>query len=556
MAMKTWQALVVGGICGVLVAVVVVRWTNYSLGGEAVEQNRDAGPFPSNGPYPTRAGIAAENPARENEAMVGEKLEAEIRRLRAWIDGTGPRLHELEARRILAAWSKLDARAVLDFVSGAKRFPDRIRSLAAPLGELAKRDPCWVADWIRVHVSEDDRRLFFGDLAGRMVRDSPQQLVQIMASYSEEEKSRTLKFALGVLLHGAPAMAGDFLELIEEKKVAVAPEEIAGVITAWAWEDPMAAWNWAQKRKKVRALAEIPTMLIARVATVDPRLARRTVEEEVLAGRTFSGNHGVRVVQALLAKSPADAEAVLPLLDQKIVEQALEEVAGSELEDRPDATVELFKRWLAPEKRQGMLADGYERWLRSDARAAEAWAANVSDPETRDALNAGAFKLSAERDAETAMISLQGLTEIPKAIRKSANAAFENWSVSKPSAAAEWALTNPQLVSPGEIAQLGYFLARTDEAAAVTWVAKLPVGQMRESAVEGVAALWVGAGEFQLANQMIASVADVQRREAIMFRLYSGKRARSDPKRLEKWLDALPLDAETKERWRQKGGPK
>ena len=554
--MKTWQALVVGGVCGAVVAGVVVRWTNHSLVGVAVEQKRDAGSFSARDRFAAGSGLTAGNIARGYEEMVGEKLEAEILRLRAWLDGAGPRLHELEVRRILAAWSKQDARAVLDVVSGGKRFPDRIHALSVPLAELAKRDPGEVADWIRVHVREDERRALFGALAGSMVRGSPQQLVQILASYPEAEKSHTLRFALGVLLHGAPAMAGDFLDLIEEKKVVVAPEEIAGVITAWAWEDPMAAWNWAQKRKKVGALAEIPTMLIARVATVDPRLARRTVEEEVLAGRIFSGNHGVRVVQALLTKSPADAEAVLPLLDQKIVEQALEEVAGSELEDRPDATVELFKRWLAPEKRQGILADGYERWLRSDARAAEAWAANESDPETRDALNAGAFKLSAERDAETAMISLQGLTEIPKAIRKSAKAAFENWSVSKPSAAAEWALTNPELVSPGEIAQLGYFFARTDEAAAVTWVAKLPGGQMRESAVEGVAALWVGAGEFQLANQMIASVTDVERREAIMFRLYSGKRARSDPKRLEKWLDALPLDAETKERWRQKGGPK
>lgn len=53
-----------------------------------------------------------------------------------------------------------------------------------------------------------------------------------------------LRFVFGVLLYGVFVMVGDFLDLIEEKKVVVVLEEIVGVIMVWVWEDFMVVWNW------------------------------------------------------------------------------------------------------------------------------------------------------------------------------------------------------------------------------------------------------------------------------------------------------------------------
>ncbi len=148
-----------------------------------------------------------------------------------------------------------------------------------------------------------------------------------------------------------------------------------------------------------------------------------------------------------------------------------------------------------------------------------------------------------------------GHKEMPGEFAEEAREAFGVWTMNDAPAAAEWVLRNVKLVSTAEVGSLAKTLLRDDEAAALTWLAKRPAGALRESAVGEVATVWIERSEFVLADQIVASVSDAERRKRMIFKIYRGTKSGPRSAQAEQWLEAQAINAETKALWRREGGP-
>ena len=549
---KIWRAFFLGIICGG--AVVASAWTWRASAGGAVMPTdaRTAKDGSADGDSRNRISDTKEMARQGAEPALGD-LDAGIAKLRAWI-GTGtPRLDGREVHEIVARWTRRDGSAVADFVNGAARFPDRIEALAASLAEMARKNPDEVVRWIREQVPEEERERLVIGMSFTSLKAEPGAVIEVMKAFPEIDFSPAISNLLKLAANRDAPAAVRLWEGLNEKYQR---ETGRIVIAAWARADPMAAWAWAESRPELRALPEVQPALLLGVVGMRPDLVRVYLEKNREQFALLKNYEQAQVIGRLLRVSPQDAEAIFPLLDVVTLGAAFANGAAN-FSEGPEAAIALMKRWLPPEEQQRAVRGSFESWLFSDAKGAEAWAAAVTEPQVKAAVWAAQFDWHTTRNPARALNMLSGQGRIPDEVSEATTQALWNWSFKEPAAAAEWATANMALLSSEHIGTVASYLVKADEAAAATWVATLPEGMPRETGVRSVVANWVRAGDFDLANQMVGSLANEQRRRVVIFDVYRG--VRSGPNNLrvtaDRWLESVGIDAETRALWGRQGGP-
>jgi hypothetical protein len=535
--MKTWRVFILGGICGAVITLGVVQWEG--------RRTYDATSVAS------KKQAVAEEQRKTEEVPVGDAIAS----VKAWAGSRSVRPNSPEFVRRLRIWAEHDPLAAREFVMSAERFPDRTQGLAVVLAVLARANAEEVASWVKANVPKTDWHDLFLPMHVLMEGDVPEQWLAFVLSFSEREMGHRpfgIGRMLGRLIEKSPAEAVRFYDRMSEGQRR---DAIDNMLSAWAAKDPTAALSWARQRPDVRALNPEWGTFLQDVAAHEPKLVLDVVREAREKGDDQEHYHSSAVVRALLDASRPEGEAALALISKEAAHRAVSDWVASNLESDTVGTLVLLKRWVPVGAQGGAIREGFKNWLRSDRQSARAWADTVADPEWRAMLRAGEFLWRAEIDPADALAMLNGREEMPREMAEEARDAFSSWTLEDAPAAAEWVLKNPGLVEAGDVARLAENLVRRDEAVALGWLTKLPAGTLREAAVGEVAAVWVKRGEFSLADQIVASIADAGRREKMTFRVYRAVKSGPRGAQAEEWLDGQPVEATTKALWRREGGP-
>jgi hypothetical protein len=428
-------------------------------------------------------------------------------------------------------------------------------AMGVVLAVLAREQPEEVANWVRENLPKPE----WGELAMTMFVEmgegAPEQWLEFALSFPGREGGevrRGFGRMLANLVKKSPTAAVSFYERLGDDDGGEAAERM---LSAWAERDEAGAIAWARQRSEVRAMPGVWVQFLEDCAASRPDLVLDVLRDAQDRDRELNDFGAAAVARRLLDVARLQGEQALALISAKAAQSAVRDWAERGLESDPEGTLALLNRWVPQDAQAEAIRDGFKNWLRSDQQGAHAWATAVTDPHLRTLLQAGEFSWRAKFDPEGALRGLEGRAELPAEISDAAQNAFVDWSFSDAPAAAEWTLRNPQLVSAHQIGVLVESWMSMDEVAAVTWLAKLPGGPLREAALQTATSSWVKRNQFDLAAQVIASISDRERRQKMIFHVYRELSRGPNSQMVERWLDTQEVDEGTKASWRREGGP-
>jgi len=257
-----------------------------------------------------------------------------------------------------------------------------------------------------------------------------------------------------------------------------------------------------------------------------------------------------RAISVMLEKSPEHGLAALSLVSAAMAESALTMWAQESFEKSPERAVELVGKWISEGERAGIIRSGFEAWLESDQRAAMEWLGSVTDPKLQVTLQAGVISWQAQRDPASALAVLNGPQAASPELKDVVHDALMQWTHRDVTAAANWAVANPDLVTAEQASEMAGKFLEEDEEGAADWLSKLPAGETRDAAVERAASYWAGQNEPELAVQVAGSIRDPEKRTRTFFSVYNAL-IYVDKAAAEKLLaSANEISEETKQSWR------
>jgi hypothetical protein len=532
--MKSWLVFLGGGICGAVAALAISRW---SAEIHVANAGSRGGVSQAVGPSETKPDVD------EGKASLSP-LDERIETLRAWTAASAEKPAPDDLYETLGEWSARDPRAALAWVQGARRFPQRINALSLPLAELGARSPAEASRWIRENLDAGSWASTAEWTYQRMANEHPREALTLAFSFSPADWPGDVGDALGALITQAPQEAlGYFGRLTGERRANSA----RAMVTTWARGSAAEAVAWCEAQPDLMSNESVRRGLYEGLEDAHPELCVELLKRYP-AGEDAAYADS-ETLASLLEHAPLHGLAALKGAPARTASTALTMWIGQNFERDPMRAVELVRTFLPEAERAEAMRSGFEAWLESDHRAALEWLGTVTQPELRASLQAGLIGWQTRRDPEAALAVLNSPDAASPALKGVVDQALSAWMERDVASVAGWMQANPERISEDQAAQIAGQYLRKDEAAGAAWLAQLPAGPARDAAVVTAAMHWAGAGEPELATQVVGSIRDPEKRTRALFNVYQTIRY-TDAVLAESWLGRQGLEAETVRSWR------
>lgn len=483
-------------------------------------------------PSDPREGTAAH---REPEAATPN---ADPRKwLEAWVAAGAPDEQRDEAMGMVELWSDADARAALEFVANAARFPMRLFALAVPLAKLCAKDFAFTLQWMQTHLTLDDRQNVGSEVARSVGELNPALGLELAFAPDLPVDRGTIGELITTLVRTQPAQALAYFARFSEQGRREYADALAA---AWFETDREGALRWcAAERATLHGPAALKGVLEAAARTSPeqiPEIIRRlAIGPDDLAGIEFSFD------------TSDVALALLPHLPESSRRDAVAGVVRDELSRDPRLALQLARQSLSPESGNQVIQEAWEMWRHSDAKAALAWAGQLEDPvlrlqllgEPADPLlkmNPAGFLAA----AESAGAGAKKPEHINEAIYAVAN--------TDPQAAAAWIDRLPGIAAPPLVTEVASDWLGRDEEAAWRWISSLGATATRDAALAGAISHFLDRQQLSQASVALSAVADPKSQTALRWRIVQTLQYR-DEDAARRWLATQPISNEVRESW-------
>lgn len=521
-----WQTFTLGTLTGAALALGAARLLAPTRPSAPTTPVASAPATGAIDPASTTASPAAPQPT-------GLNLHEKIARLHRWANGQDRALPDKDRWTWLMEWSEQEPYAALAFVEKAPRFPERNWGLVMPLVVIGREHPAEVVQWLRTHLPRtEDRVPVAEEVSMKLEDDFPAAALELAIAPDLSYGPYRLAQAFARIAATQPALAqASFLRLSVEQRTAVAD----GFLAAWSRVDTPAALAWTESQRGQPYFENCVRGLLQAAAS------QSAAELGELLRRL---QPSVKQVRRLDIKEPTALAALLEYLPANARAAAFDSDIRQLMPSHPEALTELAQRYLSADQQVDFLAESFTTWLQSDRPAALAWMQTQSQP---DLLRRLQRQLAEEQFSTNPQQYLAWLETQPGTETEQAQA-LGQMAYDYPAQAADWLLhhATPQAQSAAAIIMARYL--QRDEAAAATWVARLPPGPLQDQALDVAANHWAETKEIAFATSSIHTISDPAQKTATQFSVFKTLHAR-DAATATQWAASQGLSPEIIANW-------
>lgn len=481
--------------------------------------------------------VAGESARAKADRALPAGLEAKIARLRRWIEVGDHDLTRDGAMAILREWAGYDARAALEFVHAAVHFPGRNQAYSIPLAKIAAHAPQEVAVWLAENVPAEGRTDIVRQVVLRLQNEAPLNAL-ILADATELPSDYAYEMVLRQVAKEQPQVAVASLaqrSLMSKKRMVLA------VLSGWVQSKPEDALAWYLGGNVEHSDEAACGLAVA--CLKGGRHSFGEIAQKLNLGREQQDE---LLVDLASEGEKLDPAALAGASDQ--TRNRVLRVSALRLEESPDSVLELVKNSVGREQQAGVLFNGWSAWLNSDRQSALEWLNQLPDRVLAGEILQCSQREKLMEDPKGALAAADSIRD-EKQRTELVQEAMQRLTWTAPEQAACWLADHPSApLGPGEIASLTLSYLKQDDAAAMTWLAKLEAGSVKDDALSAAALFW-SRSEIDFATASMAAIGDSAKRERCMFAVYS-RLSSTDAGKADSWLQTQGLSDEVKRSWK------
>ena len=550
---------------------------------------RPAPAEPAQQPQPQAAGAGELDPVEKWEAEMNQKY-PDIAHLKAsaeqraflekWAAAGYPAKNAGEAQVCLKRWSRNDPESALKFVHHAPDFPDRNNAYPAPLAQIGKTAISRVIAWMRENLSNAepdkvpaaaDAPVYIGTRGNLYGTDRNKVAGSVIFELCYYEQSgrpaAELAFADGFSVPGhafgwilealARVNAADALEMFSKVPDSKRDDASRGLVRAWVEKDFEAAVEWCAKQHGASYSTSINQVIVAHCAQHRPEEMPALVARLRVDLNDFPYNYS-RAVNLTISRDLQAGFGLVKMMSPENRSYHAWELARKAFDSGSDQAVATAKELLRP---AGQLADrlrnsGWERWVQSDRKAAEAWCDTLPDAALREQLKTMDM-ITAEPRAFLALAASRAPgTFSGRQIANALNALISEDGQSGVDAAKRWLLAHPEHITERSL-EGGPKSMPLDYNFTLVEIGALPAGKSRDVVLSSVVERWLWARDWEQLTKAIPLYQDAAKQNALRFQVFTkmyldgGSDGDSDGAReaARQWLAEQPLPGEVRASW-------
>ena len=436
----------------------------------------------------------------------------------------------------LRRWSEIDAEGVLAFVHGVEKFSERDEAYAIPLAAIGRKDMPRVIEWMRTHLPEEDDR---GDVATHMIREleygHPWEAWMLATADGIPLASHYLSPIMQRLVKTNPADAlRAFNALPDELKEVVANR----FVMTWASVDLNAAINWcaAQAGKDYAEQAKLE--ILQHLAHEKPSGIVAAIEK---MGVTFDSSEYYGIfMNYLMDNDPLVALEVLQKMPPEQMRKYGEGVVLGLFQTDADQAVAAAQALFPDGQRESVIYQSYQKWLRSDRKAAEEWLAKEADSGVREQIK---IQRLAKGDPTVFLATLGSVSDLSGAFMQGClDDALFRAALYQPNEALRWLLANPDQITDKRL--------HSGISVTIADIETLPQNSKgREVLINYALSNSLHNQNWDTAANLLPLLTDTAKQDRLRFKVFSSMMSKASKREAREWLATQPLSDEVRASW-------